>query len=423
MSIARNSCARGQCLGTNSTSLSDTRPKNWGLAVRKMKLMAITGLIAASLTSVGAADASSRKIVLLKETQLVLGNATRAHAIVRTPDGGFVVTGSILIDTSENKLWATRVTSSGEVVWNYGMRTEADKDFKGTKGTFVGALMLSDNSTLLCGSKTADESGGPTVGYLLHVDAAGKVLDQSSFYPNGDTRFGLSNIRGCFPWGDGFALVGATTHGRQSAGWLIKLDGRGLKEWEKVGPDIGSFDAVETADHDLVTLDRGPRQFTTTLRRFDSRGQLIASRDIDGLANALMRSIGATTNAYCVTSAFPSGHQTMRTLDRDLHDGSPERPIGKVVVGSIEGRGFVYPDQSLAIFGQGDGGGGSGIAAITYMSPNSKLQAEYKFRGGEGSIWVNDAVTLQSDTEFATIREWAVSQEKRGIILDWVSIR
>lgn len=397
-----------------------------GLA-RSVKLMlpatALASLLASSLTSTSVAESLNRKITVVRETQLVLGNAARAHAIVRTPDGGFVVTGSILIDTSENKLWATRITSSGEVVWNYGMPTEADKDFRGTKGTFVGALMLSDNSALLCGSRTADERGGPTVGYLVHVDATGKVLDQSSFYPNGDTRFGLSNIHRCFPWGDGFALVGATTDGRQSAGWLIKLDGRGLKEWEKVGPDVGSFDAVETADHDLVTLDRGPRDFTTTVHRLNFRGELIATRDIEGLGNALMRSIGATVNAYCVTSAFPSGKQTMWTLDRDLHDANPGRQIGKVVIGSIEGRGFVYPDQSLAVFGQGDGGGGSGIAAIIYMSPNSKPQAEFKFRGGEGSIWVNDAVTLQSDTEFATIREWALSQEKRGVLLNWVSIK
>lgn len=108
-----------------------------------------------------------------------------------------------------------------------------------------------------------EKKGGPTVGYLVHIDAARKVLDQSTFYPNGDTQFGLSNVNRCLPWGDGFALVGTTTSGTQSEGWLIK-----------------------------------------------------------------------------------------------------------------------YSDQSFAIFGQGDGGGGSGIAAITYMSPKSKLQAEYKFRGG-----------------------------------------
>jgi hypothetical protein len=234
---------------------------------------------------------------------------------------------------------------------------------------------------------------------------------------------GLSMFVRCLPWGDGFALVGGLTHNQQSQGWLIKLNNQGMQEWEKIAPDAGGFDAIETADHDLVTLNPGPRDFTATVRRFDSRGELIASRNIEGIAIAFMRSIGPSANAYCVTSAFPSGKQTIWALDRDLHDASPGRLIGKVGIDSREGRGFVYPDQSFAIFGQGDGGGGSGIAAITYMSPNSKLQTEYKFRGGEGSIWVNDAVTLQSDSEFATIREWALSQEKRGVLLNWVSIK
>jgi hypothetical protein len=354
----------------------------------------------------------------------VSGNAAAAHAIVKTPDGGFVITGSILIDTSENKVWATRVTSSGEVVWNYGMPTEADKDFKGVKGTLFGALMLSDNSTLLCGSKTADKKGGPTTGYLVHVDAAGKVLDQLSLYPNDDMRFELSEVRRCVAWGDGFALIGDTTDGTHPAvGWLIKLNSRGLKEWEKVSPDVGGLDALETVEHDLVTLNPGPRQFTTTLRRFDSLGQLIATRDFEGSPNSLMRSMEPTPNAYCVTAAFPSGKQTMWTLDRALHDLSPGRPIEKVGSDWSNGRAFVYPDQSLAIFGYADAGGGENIASISFVRPNSQLEAEYKFRRGEGSIWINDAIALSSGTEFAIVRWWAVSQEKRGIKLNWISVK
>jgi hypothetical protein len=394
-----------------------------GGVMRKLQTLSVASLTTALLISTGTAEPMPRKITVLKEALLVPGNAAAAHAIVRTPDGGFVITGSILIDTSENKVWATRVTSSGEVVWNYGMPTEADKDFKGIKGTLFGALMLSDNSTLLCGSKTADKKGGPTTGYLVHVDGAGKVLDQLSLYPNGDTRFGLSMFERCIAWGDGFALIGGTTDGTHPAGWLIKLNNRGLNEWEKVSPDVGGLDAVETVEHDLVTLNPGPRQFTTTLRRFDSHGQLIATRDFEGLPNSLMRSMEPTANAYCVTAAFPSGKQTMWTLDRALRDLSPARPIEKVGSDWSNGRAFVYPDQSLAIFGYADAGGGESIAAISVVKPNSQLQAEYKFRRGEGSIWINEATPLPSGTEFTTVRWWAVSQENRGIKLNWISIK
>jgi hypothetical protein len=394
-----------------------------GGVMRTLQTLSVASLTTALLISTGTAEPMPRKITVLKEALLVSGNAAAAHAIVKTPDGGFVITGSILIDTSENKVWATRVTSSGEVVWNYGMPPEADRDFKGIKGTLFGALMLSDNSTLLCGSKAPDKKGGPTTGYLVHVDAAGKVLDELSLYPNGDTRFGLSQFGRCFPWGDGFALIGSATDGMHPAGWLIKLNSRGLKEWEKVNPDVGGLDAVETVEHDLVTLNPGPREFTTTLRRFDSGGQLIATRDFEGLAQTLMRSMEPTPNAYCVTAAFPNGKQTMWTLDRALHDLSPGRPIEKVGSGWSNGRAFVYPDQSLVIFGYADAGGVESIAAISFVRPNSQLQAEYKFPRGEGSTWINDAIALSSGTEFATVRWWAVSQKKRGIKLNWISVK
>jgi hypothetical protein len=359
----------------------------------------------------------TRKISIVKEVLLVPGNAAAAHAIVRTPDGGFVITGSILIDTSENKVWATRVTASGEVVWNYGMPTEADRDFKGVKGTLFGALMLPDNSTLLCGSAGPQKPGNDVTGYLARVDASGKVLSELNLHPNGDVHFGYSLLTRCLPWADGFALVGGLTHKQQSQGWLIKLNSQGVQEWEKVGPDAGGFDAIETADHDLITLDQGPGVYSATVRRLNSNGELIAKRDIERQGITLMRSVDSSIYAYCATYKLGSLEVTISTLDRGLHDASPERIVDTAVFD--HGRGFMYPDKALAIFGYAQRGG----AAIAYVGANSKQQVDYVFPRREGTVRVDDAVVLGSPTEFATIRKLIVSQEKRGIVLSWVSIK
>jgi hypothetical protein len=388
-----------------------------GSVMRTLQTLSVASLTTALLISTVIAESAPRKITVLKEVLLVPGNAAAAHAIVRTPDGGFIVAGSILIDTSENKVWATRVTSSGEVVWNYGMPTEADKDFRGIKGTLFGALMLPDNSALLCGSTGPQKPGDDVTGYLVRVDASGKVLSELTLHPNGDAHFGYSLLTRCLPWADGFALVGGLTHNQQSQGWLIKLNSQGMQEWEKVSSDAGGFDAIETADHDLITLDQGTGIYSATVRRLNSNGELIAKRNIERQGITLMRSIDASINAYCATYKLGSLNVTISTLDKDLHDASPERVIDTAVFD--HGRGFIYPDKALAIFGYAQRGG----ATIAYVGSNSKQQVDYVFPRREGTVRVDDAVVLQSPTEFATVRKLIVSQEKRGIVLSWVLIK
>jgi hypothetical protein len=277
--------------------------------------------------------------------------------------------------------------------------------------------MLPDNSTLLCGAKNPEKKGGATTGYLVHVDAAGRALDQLDILPNGDRRFGDSMFERCIPWGNGFALVGEAGDREQRLTWLVRLNAEGAKEWEKVGPDAGGFDAIETADHDLITLDQGPDIYSATVRRLNSSGELIAKREIERQGITLVRSIDASINAYCATYKFGSLKVTISTLDRDLHDASPERVIDTAVFD--HGRGFIYPDMALAVFGYAQRGG----AAIAYVGSNSKQQVDFVFPRREGTVRVDDAVVLLSPSEFATVRQLIVSQEKRGIVLSWVSIK
>jgi hypothetical protein len=388
--------------------------------VYALQAFAIACLTAILMTSTGSADSLNRKITVTKEVFLMQGKAVALHSIVKTSDGGFIILGDF------GHGWATRVTDAGAVVWDYRDDGHSvPESHYPDQNLFIGALVLSDNSTLLCGRKQGPAAGDDTSGYLVRLDAAGKVLSRLTVYPNGDKGYRMSSINRCFPWGDGFAVLGGGFNHGNHTGWLMKLDAQGTKEWETVGPNYSAGEGFETADHDLVLLSSGPTLNTVILRRLNTKREITAERTIEQTQFRFIRTVEPNANVYAGIYRLSSSlslSMSVASFDSKLQDLGPEKSLKTIMFDF--GRAFMFPDQSLAVFGYVEFHDHSGTAAVAYVDAHYIEKSNYIFKPEHESIWVVDAVALNTQGDFALIRNSVPLDNKPvGIVLSWVSIK
>ena len=288
-----------------------------------------------------------------------------------------------------------------------------------------GAVNLPDDSTLLCGKDYESTSKGQIYyGFLVHLDLSGKELSKDHWYPTTDQTYKISQFSTCLRWADGVALVGGVSSSGGSLGWLIKLNDQGVKEWEKLGPDVGELDAIETQEHDLVMVAKDPGGHPgKQIIRLDQTGVVIGQRKVASDFFSLVRFVVPSTNAYLIVLEGAQSH--LLTLDRQLHDAIPPQTFHSISVVDRQGRAYLYADRSLALFGNASLPGNMSTAAIAHIDPQSKQNGVYLFpQSGESSAWISDAVQL-SPSLFVTVRQLVTPQNtaRTGIVLDWVSIK
>lgn len=145
-------------------------------------------------------------IKVTKEVLLEHGVSISPSTIVQTKDGGYVTPGGL----SGNLGWATRVDANGKMIWRYQIPIQGESNY-------TGAISLGDDTTLLCGYKSIHHptdlmpGGKDLVGVLTHIDIGGKVLSDIVIRPKELGEFPINYIKGCKPWGDGFAVFGSIT--------------------------------------------------------------------------------------------------------------------------------------------------------------------------------------------------------------------
>lgn len=357
------------------------------------------------LTSPAAANGS---ITIEREVLLARGNGGTPNVITRASDGSLIAAGST------GAAWAARVNASGALLWEY--RDTRDESLGGpSQSQFNGAMVLADNSTLLCGFKDISKT---RVGLVTKIDQNGRLTDQRLIRPNGDQKYGFTTITRCLRWGDGFALIGRSDSLEEgNTGWLVKLDALGKQEWEKIGQDVGGDDAVETAGHDLLITIQVGNPLGVKLVRLDPSGETVATRVIPCTAHVLFRSGVQSHTAQLAVIDWPK--VMMYSLKRDLSDAAPPRAIESILAES----GYALPDQSLVLFGKVQKDGDAFTAAIGRVSASGRLTNVHVFEPFFASDSVRDAVPL-SPIEFVSVRDYiSQDKEKRGIALSWVSIK
>ena len=403
-----------------------TYSAQWNFDKERMihSLLFLPRLTAAFFVIMGCSSPTwSQSINIDREVMLEKGNDITPSAIVSTSDGGFIITG---LSSGQTAAWATRVNAQGEVLWRY-LDTRIENHRTRSQSVFTGAVMLPDNSVLLCGSKILATG---QVGFLTRIDASGSVKDQRNLYPKGDEKLNWVRFDRCIPWSDGIALVGTVAGEPKAVGWLIKLDAHGELQWEMTGPEFIADDAIETSDRSLILASTDIGTFKVALVRVDSLGHAKARRVI-----ACKNACGAFVLFHTpltpppATLAFATVEwptTTLYELDLNFNDIKPVKSIDSI----LPKRGYKLADGSLVTFGNTKIGNAYN-ASIGLVDAKGGLtvhrfQPIWSANGhqiDEESIAVEDAVPL-SERKFVAVHDWmANKREKIGFFMDWVSFK
>jgi hypothetical protein len=193
-------------------------------------------------------------------------NNDRAHAVVQSNDGGFVMAGfseSDDFDISNTKgsydFWVVKISDTGDLVWERslgGSGIEISYDIAKTN----------DNSYVITGNTFSDDTDvsrnhGESDIWLIKLDDDGNLIWEKSL---GGTEFDAA--QGVFTSLDGgFLIAGNSKSSDMDANvnwgendlWVLKTDANGELDWQQTfgGSDLDyGFDVVENADSSIIVV-------------------------------------------------------------------------------------------------------------------------------------------------------------------------
>ncbi|MHB1587870.1 MAG: hypothetical protein ACYCRH_08135 [Acidiferrobacteraceae bacterium] len=389
-----------------------------------------TLLLTLSLTALSACTRAATHITVTREVFLERGHEILPRALVRTHDGGYVIAGF------SGTPWATRVNAAGQVQWRYrAPRVPLKAGQVPGDSTYTGAVTLPDDSTLLCGYEPRPDQPYSVRALLTRISPHGRVLSVQMPDPNHDPGYVLSYIQRCVRWDKGVAVIGSTTlfpkGSTQPDGenyvWLLKLDGQGKIQWEKLIPDrYANFDPDQT----LLTLSNGDLAIMTSLahlRLVGPEGTVRAQRTIPfGLvapSTRPERAVHVLTGGKHVTPAW-------LTLGDHLQDTQVAPLAARPVEIIPYKKAYRLSNGALALFGYTTPPeyGGMLLSSIAWISPDFGHKQIFTFK--PWSIWVADAVPTGKPGEFATVRQVgpmqrpgeAYDRNQLGVVLAFVHI-
>jgi hypothetical protein len=373
-----------------------------------------------SMIPMSARAESKGLIVIEREMVLAKGTGGDPQVIIRNRDDGFLVAGA-----ASGLAYAARVDAAGTVKWEYRDTEDVGPSIKEPSSSFQGAIVLPDDSVLLCGNKRIEKS---QVGLFVRIDPSGKRVDRQYLRPHKDLKYFFTNIKKCLPWGDGFAVLGDSDAGLQGGGytgWLVKLDKNGKSEWEKTGRDFAARNVIETSNHDLVlAMLSGDSTGSSKLVRIGSSGDVLAQRVIPD-SPFLFFVASVVPRDTIMLANLNSPMTTLYTLNLAFNDVVPPKKIETILFD----RAYELPNHSLAMFGKVEVtvlgiGDNSFTAAVARVDPSGKLGSAHLFKPNYESLRVIDAVPGPIAGEFVAVRGSPRSDSPRqGILVSWVSFK
>jgi hypothetical protein len=367
--------------------------------ILRVGIAAVAGFLVTSCGSHGKSISVDREI-------LIPDVKPRVDAIVRSRDGGFVVTGFGVT------AWAVGTDSHGTPVWQFIDPIDSTMDTGSQsvpQSEFHGAVSLANGNTLLCGGKY---KGGQTNNLLVILDRHGNVVETRVQVPNDDARFIYSNFYQCFPWQDGILLLGNANDGTRGYIWLVELDGNGVKRRQAFVDNVPAVAADSVGGRSFV-FTAWDSQDNFRVIRANEKGETIAKRVIAGEFIVQLRSMVESGQTSVII--YRAGRASLYTLDERLQDARPPREIVNFDV--LAGCGYVLADTSIALFGRRPN------AAVAWISGKDKTYTMRPLESKYVSFTVSDAVPISAD-QFVTVRG-SVSQDPRdqGLVMSWVTIK
>ena len=193
-------------------------------------------------------------------------NNDRSHAVVRSDDGGFVMSGfteSSDFDINNSRgsydFWVVKIDNTGNLVWQHtfgGTGIERAQDIAKTND---GGFVIAGNT--FSNDVDISKNNGESDIWLVKIDALGNLVWESTF---GGSQFDDARSVSASKDG-GFIISGnsksadkdATANSGENDIWLIKTDANGNMTWQKTfggaGLDYG-FDAIETDQGSIILV-------------------------------------------------------------------------------------------------------------------------------------------------------------------------
>lgn len=193
-------------------------------------------------------------------------NNDRAHSVVRSDDGGYVMAGfteSEDFDISNTRgsydFWVVKNDKNGNLLWEHSFGGSGIEISQDIANTADGGYVITGNTF----SNDIDVSNnkGESDIWLIKIDDEGNLVWQKTF---GGSAFDAAES--VSPTKDGgFILIGnskssdqdANTNAGENDIWLIKTDANGNLVWQKTfgGMDLDyGFDAIETDDNAILLV-------------------------------------------------------------------------------------------------------------------------------------------------------------------------
>ncbi len=368
----------------------------------------LTILLAALLF--GCAANASEKIEIDRSIVLRSGSPLNqfppgAYQILRADDGDYIVSGAV--NLSDTEAWATRLDSTGHSRWQFiDGPPDRWKDGAPNLNRFYGAIVLPDNSTLLCGTTHLEKK---SVALLVYIGADGKLISEIHLVPKG---YEQASLRSCFKWADGFGLLGVAldptpgTENAKAGGWLCKLSFPGKIVWNKFDDNFLSSDVLETPDHNLLIMTSSYKG--TRISKVDQEGVV---KEGHGVADdAFFMRPMIPTSRVRVGYMVDTFHTEFSEFDQDLRGPVHVTKVDNVGIK----KGYALADGSLIVFGSTFRSNAvPNIARVYRDSGFTNFAVAPPMEAG----WINDAVPDGSLNKYVYVR-FGVENS----VMSWVTV-
>lgn len=369
--------------------------------------------------------AATNHIAMGREVLLEAGVAVTPHAMIRTPDGGYVIVGAL----HESQAWATRIDANMHVVWRHEVAHPSSMPAEGVS-VYEAAVALRDNTTLLCGHQDTGALKTPNiVGLLTRIDARGAVLDQRQLTPMSDDSFKLAYLHDCATDKQGIIAVGDAARilgtgpikSLQNFLWVVDLDGIGAMNWQRAEPSID-----QSIGEQLLVMPNTDLAVEVSAGEvlLDSKGVTKAHRN--GNFDVFVRPVTPESTLQIVSQggSMPLG---LVTLNSDFKE--VERKSAKSRNTFAVRRAYLLPGGDIALFGSEDEGGAS-TAAVSWLRRDLGSTETHIFTPTFASTWIDAVVPSGEPREFATVRQvlparhmLSPSELRIGVLLTFVTFK
>jgi hypothetical protein len=257
------------------------------------------------------------------------------HYMVPTPDGGYLLGGfsdsDISGDKSENSkgardFWLVKIDNQGKKLWDKTIGGNGDDELRHIIATADGGWLLSGNSLSNTSGDKSENSKGLSDYWIVKIDNQGNKLWDKTLGGSDDESISTVILT---PDGS-YLLVGNSRSGasgdksenREGSRdyWIVKIDAGGNKVWDKTlgGPNLWSSNDVTSA---VSTTDGG----------YLLAGQLVVKIDAGG-NKVWDKTIGEFSNTYLIstisTILTPGGYLLAGSSSSDASGNKSENSKG-----------------------------------------------------------------------------------------------